>query len=157
MSPVTTLVLLDANVFYPIVCAKRTDREHPVYSKICNQRHRPIKNTWLLKHYLGMISGREGEPALRYIDRFYDQAQSDGIPLKIVSEGERRNQSLTRRTRPSHSKDTQLIKIAKAAKRRNNSVLIISDNGHVHILDPNLHTDLGIRAIRADRYVEEFC
>lgn len=157
MSSGVTLVLLDADVFYPIILAKRARTGQPVYLKMCNYRHKPIKNTWLLKHYLGMISQKEGEFALRYIDLFYDQIQSEGIRFKKVSEGERRSQRLTRRTRPSNSRDSELIRIAQAAKRRGNNVVIVSNTGHVQTLDPNLHTDLGIRALCPERYVEEFC
>jgi len=157
MSSGVTLVLLDADVFYPVSLAKRVKRENSVYSKMCSYRHRPIKNAWLNKHYVGMISQKEGEFALRYIDLVYDQMQSEGIPFKKVSEDERERQRLTPRTRPSHSRDFELIRIAQAAKRRSNIVVIVSNTGHVQTLDPNLHTDLGIRALSPEEYVEEFC
>ena len=156
MSSGLTLVLLDADVFYPISLAKRVKREHSVYSKMCSQRHRPIKNTWLEKHYAGMMR-RKGEPAVRYIDQVYDQMQFEGIPFKNVSEGERKRQRLTRRTRPSHRRDSNVIRIAQAANRRDNIVVIVSNTGHVQTLDPILHTDLGIRALSPERYVEEIC
>jgi len=157
MSSSVTFVLLDADVFYLVSSAKRVKKEHPVYYKICNHGHRPIENTWLSKHYLGMMSEKEGEHALRYIDLVYDQMQSKGILSKRVSEGERKRQKLTRRIRPSHSRDFELIRIAKAAKRRDNNVVIVSNTGHVQTLDPNLHTDVGIRALSPERFVQEFC
>lgn len=152
MSSSPTLVLLDADVFYPVILAKRAKREHPVYSKLKKQRHRPIQNTWLSKHYKGMIAKVEGEFSLRYIDLFYDQIQ-----YKKVSDNDRESQRLTARTRPPHRKDANLIRIAQAAKRRNNDVLIISNTRHIQKLDPILHTDRGVRVLSPGQYTNEFC
>lgn len=143
-------MLLDAHVFLDIAKGEIIGNRCPAFDKLLNH-HKLILNKRLRKHYSGILY-KQGEPALRYIDSVEDAA-----PIENVTANEFYPVKLDSRHRPAHRKDVFLVKIAIAARRRSNNVVLVSEDAHLRNLDPVYHTDYGIRILPAADYVQHFC
>jgi len=149
----STLVLLDAHIFINVAERELKQNRHPILTKILNQ-HKLILNQRLRKHYSGVLYNK-GEDALRYIDSVGDVVPAEH--LENVSQSEYSSISLNSRHRPSHRKDTFLCMIARAARRRSNEVILVSEDPHLSSLSPAYDNDYGIKIVSANDYVQHFC